>query len=242
MIKCCTHDKSNSDKTQIPSGLVMKFENGNSISIQWGYFNYCSNREESQAETITAEIMIADATGKAHNFGNDSVKCWCTADELAKFYNSTYEESKQISFKLLYGGITKDIQEKVPFFKKVQDFINFKWSEFNKNNHVLTDIYSRRISISNNKDMNRNKLFNYLIQAKETERNIKRILHIQKYLKNKDTNLVLYGYDSFLFDFSKNDGVKTLNDIRNILEQDNYPTKIKMGYTYNRIQDITNRL
>tara|TARA_Y100000356_G_C11240296_1_gene280485 strand:+ start:56 stop:403 length:348 start_codon:yes stop_codon:yes gene_type:complete len=85
MIKCCTHDKTNSDNTQIPSGILMKFENGNSISIQWGYFNYCSNRNESSQETLTAEIMICDATGKAHSFGNDSVKGWCTADEVAKW-------------------------------------------------------------------------------------------------------------------------------------------------------------
>ena len=39
---------------------------------------------------------------------------------------------------------------------------------------------------------------------------------------------MLYGYDSFLFDFSKNDGVNTLKEIKNILEDDDYPTKIKM--------------
>ena len=124
----------------------------------------------------------------------------------------------------------------------MQNYINLKWSEFNSNNHVLTDIYNRRITVSNNKDMNKNKLFNYLIQAFETERNIKRILITQDYLKQKETNLVLYGYDSFLFDFSKNDGVNTLKEIKNILEDDDYPTKIKMGYTYSNINDITKRL
>ena len=172
-----------------------------------------------------------------YQFGDESVH-----QHLADFYGSTYEESKQISFKLLYGGITKDIQEKVPFFKKVQDFINLKWSEFNSNNHVLTDIYNRRITVSNNDDMNRNKVFNYLIQAFETERNIKRILKIHDYLKDKETKLILYGYDSFLFDFSKQDGVNILTEIKKILEKDNYPTKIKMGYTYNRMDNITNRL
>ena len=172
-----------------------------------------------------------------YQFGDESVH-----KHLANFYNSTYEESKQISFKLLYGGITKDIREKVPFFDKVQDFINLKWNEFNKLNHVLTDIYNRRITASNNEDMNRNKLFNYLIQAFETERNIERILEVQNYLKDKETKLILYGYDSFLFDLSKNDGVNILKDIQNILEKDNYPTKIKMGYTYNIMRDITKRL
>ena len=120
-----------------------------------------------------------------YDFGKESVH-----QHLADFYGSTYEESKQISFKLLYGGITKDIREKVPFFDKVQNFIDNKWVEFNKVNHIFTDIYNRRITVSNNDDMNRNKLFNYLIQAFETERNIKRILKIQEYIEDKKTKLV----------------------------------------------------
>ena len=172
-----------------------------------------------------------------YKFGDESVH-----QHLADFYGSTYEESKQISFKLLYGGITKDIQEKVPFFKKVHDFINLKWSEFNERNYILTDIYSRKITISNNDSMNRNKLFNYLIQSLETERNIKKILQLHEYLKDKETDLILYGYDSFLFDFSKNDGVNTLSKIKTILEEGNYLTKIKMGYTYSKLDNITKRL
>ena len=172
-----------------------------------------------------------------YKFGKESVH-----EHLAKFYGSSYEESKQISFKLLYGGITDEIRKKVPFFDKVQDYINLKWSEFNERNSVSTDIYYRRISMSNINDMNRNKLFNYLIQAMETERNIKRILAVQDYLNDKETKLVLYGYDSFLFDFKKHDGVDTLTDIKNILEDNDYPTKIKMGYTYSSINDITKRL
>ena len=171
-----------------------------------------------------------------YEFGKESVH-----EHLSKFYNSTYEESKQISFKLLYGGITEEIRKKVPFFDKVHNYINSKWNEFNSNNCIKTYIYNRRITLHNNKNMNRNKLFNYSIQAFETERNIQKILQIQDFLKDKGTNLVLYGYDSFLFDFSKGDGVKTLKKIKNILEENNYPTKIKMGYIYNGITDITNR-
>ena len=103
--------------------------------------------------------------------------------------------------------------------------------------------------------MNRNKVFNYLIQALETESNIKKILSIQHYLLGKKTKLVLYGYDSFLFDFSNEDGVETLREIKKILENDvpwlptnrvdyepYFKTKIKMGDTYNSIKDITKRL
>ena len=105
-----------------------------------------------------------------------------------------------------------------------------------------TNIYKRRISLSNDLDMNRNKLFNYLIQAFETERNTKIILEVQEYLKQKETKLVLYGYDSFLFDLKKKDGANILNDIKNILEKDNYPTKIKMGFKYSDMINITEKM
>jgi len=179
--------------------------------------------------------LIADLVD--YDFGKDSVH-----QHLADFYGSTYEESKQISFKLLYGGITKEIREKVPFFDKVHNYINKKWNEINTHNLVYTDIYRRKLLFKNYEDMNRNKVFNYLIQAYETESNIKKILLIQDYLLGKKTKLVLYGYDSFLFDFSNQDGVETLREIKSILEQNKHYTKSKMGLNYGEMQDITKRL
>ena len=101
-----------------------------------------------------------------------------------------------------------------------------------------------------------------MIQAYETESNIKKILDIQDYLlgktydcKKKKTKLVLYGYDSFLFDFSNQDGVETLKEIKKILENDipwlptnrvdykpYFMTKSKMGLNYGDMKDITKRL
>ena len=179
--------------------------------------------------------LIADLVD--YDFGKDSVH-----QHLADFYGSTYEESKQISFKLLYGGITKEIREKVPFFNKVHTYINKKWNEINTHNCVYTDIYRRKLLFKNYEDMNRNKVFNYLIQANETESNIKKILLIQDYLLGKKTKLVLYGYDSFLFDFANEDGVETLRDIKSILEENKHYTKSKMGLNYGEMEDITKRL
>jgi len=163
-------------------------------------------------------------------------------EHLAEYYGCSYEESKQKTFKLLYGGITKKVREKVPFFNLVHTYINKKWNEINKNNCIFTDIYRRKLTYNNYQDLNRNKVFNYLIQAYETESNIKKILSIQNYLLNKDTKLVLYGYDSFLFDFSKQDGVETLKEIKNILEENKHFTKSKMGLNYGEMIDITKRL
>ena len=181
-----------------------------------------------------------------YDFGKDSVH-----KHLAKHYGCSYEESKQRSFQLLYGGIDKQTREKVPFFNLTHKFINNKWDEINKNKYILTDIYRRRIVLENYDDLNKSKLFNYLIQALETELNVKKILLIQDYLLDKKTKLVLYGYDSFLFDFSKQDGVETLKEIKRILEvktdvpgdtEPYFYTKSKMGLNYGEMQDITERL
>jgi len=180
--------------------------------------------------------LIADLVGY-HTFGEESVH-----EHLAKWYECSYEESKQKTFRLLYGGIDKETREKVPFFDLTHNYINKKWNEINTHNLVSTDIYRRKLLFKNYEDLNRNKVFNYLIQALETESNIKKILKVQDYLYNKKTKLVLYGYDSFLFDFSQQDGVETLKDIKSILEEGKHFTKSKMGLNYGEMQDITKRL
>ena len=179
--------------------------------------------------------LIADLV--KYDFGKDSVH-----EHLAEHYGCSYEESKQRTFKLLYGGIDKETREKVPFFDKTYNYINKKWNEINRYNSVSTDIYKRKLIYDNYQDLNRNKVFNYLIQAFETESNIKKILSIQDYLLNKKTKLILYGYDSFLFDFSKQDGVEDLKHIKSLLEEDKHFTKSKMGYNYGEMIDITKRL
>tara|TARA_B100001250_G_scaffold414018_1_gene450259 strand:- start:1076 stop:2446 length:1371 start_codon:yes stop_codon:yes gene_type:complete len=192
-----------------------------------------------------------------YDFGGESVH-----EHFAKIYDCEYDEAKQKTFQILYGGIRDEHRHLSKFFNKTYVYINKKWNEINTHNCVYTDIYRRKLLFDNYEDLNRNKLFNYLIQAYETECNIKKIIDIQEYLlgetydcKKKKTKLVLYGYDSFLFDFSNEDGVETLREIKKILENDvpwlptnrvdyepYFKTKIKMGDTYNSIKDITKRL
>ena len=179
--------------------------------------------------------LIGDMIG--YKFGKESVH-----QHLADKYGSTYEESKQISFKLLYGGIDKETRKNIKFFGLTYDKINAFWEYYNQHNFIKTNIYNRKLLSKNYTDMNKNKLFNYLIQAYETESNIKTIIKINDYLLNKHTKLILYGYDSFLFDFSKKDGVNVLTEIKDILERNGYMTKAKMGLNYGEMKDITKRL
>ena len=154
---------------------------------------------------------------------------------LAGWYGVDYNESKAITFKTLYGGIGDEIANKVPFFKKVREFIYLQWKLFNQQKYVETYIYNRRIASKNLQNMNANKVFNYLIQAHETEVNIKTIIELQRYLITQNTNLVMSTYDGFLFDYAKQDGEQVLYHIKKIMERNNHPVKLKQGLNYSEM-------
>jgi hypothetical protein len=76
--------------------------------------------------------------------------------------------------------------------------------------------------------MHPQKLMNYVMQSLETSRNILILKEVLKYLRDKKSKIVLYTYDAILFDFCKEDGKETLEDIKNILEEGKkYPIKFK---------------
>ena len=95
----------------------------------------------------------------------------------------------------------------------------------------------------NYSDMNPNKVFNYMIQLMETEYNFKMLGSLFDFLDNYKSKVVLYQYDSFLFDFNLDDGKDFLIDVKNILEQDGkYPVKVGYGCNYHEMKDFTEKL
>jgi hypothetical protein len=155
-------------------------------------------------------------------------------EHFRSFYGPSvsYEDSKALTFRYLYGTIPPEVVQLNTFFASVSDLSDLFWKEFETKGYAETPIFKRRILASNFPDMTQNKLLNYIIQATETERNIKTIINIQRYLYKKQTKLILYGYDSFLFDYDSSDGDRVLEDLRNILEQDKYIVKVKRGTSY----------
>ena len=163
-------------------------------------------------------------------------------DHLAKLYGVDREEGKKLTFQYLYGGIPWDVIQLNPFFDSVNNLITVLWEEFNKTGKIETPIYKRPIFKHNHNEITKTKLFNYYIQAVETEQNIKIIIELQRYLYMIKSSLILYTYDSFLIDFDERDGEKALKNIKKILESDIYLTKVKVGFDYNLMRDVTNKL
>ena len=153
-----------------------------------------------------------------------------------------YEDSKKITFRLLYGGIDKDFA-KVPFFGKTKEFINFLCTVFKKKGRVYTPYFKRPLYAKHLQEMNPNKLFNYVLQAAETENNINVLNSVNGLLQEYNTELVLYTYDSLLFDFDLRDGKELLIKLKSIMSQaGKYPVKTKAGVNYHAMSDMTSKI
>ena len=171
-----------------------------------------------------------------YNFPEGSVHQY-----LADQYNVDYAKAKSLSFAYLYGEIPYMIYQTIPFFSKVQKYIDKKWLEYKQNNFVVSDIYNRKIGESLS-FTNKSKLFNYCIQLLETENNMRMLDDLLPLLEGKKTKLILYSYDSFLLDFHKDDGMDFLKKIKKVIEQNNsYPVKVGWGTNYHKMEDITEK-
>ena len=163
-------------------------------------------------------------------------------EHMAKLYKVDYDEAKSLSFQYLYGHIPDDVLKKNPFFKKVQVYINEVWDQYKSSNSIKSDIYNKRIQKENLSDMNKNKVFNYLIQLTETESNMRMLTELIPKLEAYKSKLVLYSYDSFLFDFYMPDGLKFLHKVKKIIEQNGkFPVKVGKGWNYHEMKDITEK-
>ena len=181
--------------------------------------------------------LIADRIG--YEFPEGSVH-----EHMAKLYGVGYDEAKSLSFQYLYGYIPDDVQQNNEYFTKVHAYIQQLWNEYKSKEFILSDIYNKKIYKKNLTDMNANKLFNYTIQLMETENNMRVLNKLIPEIENYEyqSDLILYNYDSFLFDFNMEDGLDYLKKVKGILEQDSkFPVKVSWGLNYHEMKDITEK-
>ena len=200
--------------------FVSRFDNG--VLVEFDYDAY-------HPRLIGSKINYKFPNGSVHQ-------------HLADTYGLSYDEGKALTFKYLYGGITNEIKDN-PFFSKVDEYIQELWNGWKKDKKVVSDIYNREIHRVNLPDMNPNKLFNYMIQLMETEKNIEILNKLISEIKDNSSKLILYNYDAFLFDFDyKKDGLEYLKKVKDILEDDGkYPTRVYMGDNYHEMKEITEK-
>jgi hypothetical protein len=158
---------------------------------------------------------------------------------LAKWYGmDDYNESKGQTFKYLYGGLD-DVARQIPFFQKVDTYIKDLWKTFVISGKLTTPLYKREIIHSRIESPNEQKVFNYLLQALETEVNYGKLREIMKWLDGRRSKLILYTYDAFLIDTHSQERNDILNSLTTILEKGNFPVRAYEGKNYNNLEVIS---
>lgn len=146
------------------------------------------------------------------------------------------KEVKALTFRQLYGGVEEEYSH-IRFFYNLKSFINSHWKEYETKGYTTTPIFNRKI-----KDVmepNPNKIFNYILQATETEITVPLLGKVNEYLRNKKSKAVIYTYDSILFDININELKEVKNDVISLMRDNNrFPVKCYIGNSYDDLNQI----
>jgi hypothetical protein len=182
---------------------------------------------------IEMDISAYHPTLLAHllNFNFDSSDIH---GEFARMYDVDYAKAKEITFKQIYGGVWKEYQN-LEFFKRVIAYTDRLWDEFQYGGKIICPLSGHEFVRVEMDEMNPQKLLNYVLQNLETANNVNILYDIFRVLRGKNTKLVLYVYDSFLFDYDK-DEPDVMLQILGIFNKYQLQVKTKDGKNYHEIQ------
>ncbi len=147
------------------------------------------------------------------------------------------QTAKELTFRVIYGHVPVEYRQ-IPFLKKIREYIKHRWDFFIANGYIESPIYKRRIDNVHIKTPNPTKLFSYIIQASETEYNIKILDYLNRFLSNKHSKAILYTYDSVLFDIHP-DEFDIIPELQKIMYNNKFPIKCYTGDTLHKLNKIT---
>ena len=156
-----------------------------------------------------------------YDFGNKDIH-----ESFAKMYGVNYKKAKELTFKQLYGGVFEQFKD-LEFFQRVQIYVDDLWLKFNEKGWIECPVSKHVYKKDALNDMKPQKLLNYVLQNLETAMNVRILWDIFKSLRNRKTELVLYTYDSFLFDFDEGEE-DLIDEIKQIIKK--YKLQIKESY------------
>jgi hypothetical protein len=165
--------------------------------------------------------LIAQMVG--YKFDNDDIH-----QSFADMYGVDYQTSKELTFKQLYGGVFEEYKE-LEFFKRVDKYLEDLVNE--------EEIVCKSGYVFKNDGIKKQKLLNYVLQNTETYYNVLILEEIIKILKDKNTKIIHYTYDSFLLDVDKSEKevVKTILGVFDIYS---FKTKMSWGAKYGSLESV----
>lgn len=192
---------------------------GNDLLVEFDYSSYHPR-------------ILANLTGydfKGEDIHTHLGKMYYETDELTE---DQYSEIKKINFRNLYVQSKEFLN--FAFFRGVYELTNRLWYEYNDKGWIESIISKKPIRGITSKTQ----ILPYLLQSYETERNCIMMNQLQELLTDTKSKLILYTYDSFLIDYSKEDGKEILEQVQSVLETDGFTVSVKVGKNYNKMQTI----
>lgn len=169
-----------------------------------------------------------------YDFGGDGDihthlgKLYFGKEDLTK---DEYDKAKQITFSNIYGGIRREYS-KIPFFIALDSHIKKIFSELQEKGEYLFDISGRVYKLEHFSSVNSTKFFNYLLQGLESYVNLSVLNKFFSLLNGKKSKIILYLYDSFLFDLDITEKEEIVESINQFLTN-KIAYKVKYGSNYN---------
>ncbi len=138
------------------------------------------------------------------------------------------EDIKSIIFKIFFS---EDLyfSEKSGYFEDILNFKKKLISEIDSNS-VYLPIVNEEVDFLT-------KVSDYF-QLYETLNNVSKMKEVLSYIKGYKTKLIMYTYDSFLFDFDKSE-LFLVKGIKDILEEMNLKVSLSVGYNYLELTPYT---
>lgn len=156
---------------------------------------------------------------------------------FANIYGTDYETAKGITFRYLYGGLDDDAR-KIPFFQMVDGYIKGVYQKFVISGRLTTPLYKREIHFSRIEGATEQKVFNYLLQALETEVNYMKMESIFDCFEGKMSKPILYTYDAFIIDVHPIERNEIISSVKSAMERGGFPVKVEEGTNYNNLVRI----
>lgn len=194
---------------------ISRFDNGKIVEMDYDAFHL----------RLIAELI--DYKSPNESFHKYLGKQYFNTNTLT---DEQYSESKKITFRILYGGLPDEYRH-IEYFSLINDLIYKNWDIYNKLGYIETPKGKRFYKVNLGK-MTPQKLFNYIIQAYETEFNALRINAVSNIISK--SKIVLYIYDALVFDMHPDE----LEKIKEIEQALLYPVKTKIGNNYGGLSDI----
>ena len=158
-------------------------------------------------------------------------------EHLAEWYGPVDRETaKGITFRYLYGGLD-ELGRGIPFFQRADEFIKKTYRQYVLDGRLTTPIMGREIGFERiGADAGEQKVFNYFLQALETEVNYHKIGELLEWFEGRRSKLILYSYDAFVIDAVSDERDDILREIPSILSKGGFPVKIYEGMDYDKME------